>query len=65
MSDVLIEIYKAHTIAHRLNELEGIIRILAISDVIKYNMQEIIGEIKTLLKEAKIKEIKDGQAKDN
>lgn len=56
MNEILIEIHKAKIIANCLNELEGIIRILGISDVIKDNMMIRIKNIKESLKNAKIKE---------
>ena len=61
MDDILIEIHHAKIIINRLQELEGIIKILAIGDILKNNMIERIAEIKELFKNAKLKEeVKNG-----
>lgn len=53
-----IEIHKGKEIIVKLNEIEGIIRILKITDILKNNMVERIKNIKEILKEAKLKEIR-------
>lgn len=54
-NEILIEIYKAQDLIIKINEIEGIIKILKITDILKENMLSRIQEIRDILKEAKIK----------
>ena len=54
-----IELNNAERLAQLINEMEGIIRILAIGDAIKNSLKYDINEIKNILKEGTLKGVKD------
>ena len=63
---IMVELEQAKKLANLVNELESIIRILAVGDVIKDNMMERVKEIKEILKSGgKLREVKDDTVKSN
>jgi len=59
MSKLLIELEHGKLLANKINELEGIIKILAINNILKDNCLERIKEIKNILQEAKLRKEED------